>query len=70
MLGKSERKICQHTIDEGRVISQESCKCEGICVTYFCVEYKGWLYDITMHDGAYVYFHRAGLASGEEIWEN
>lgn len=62
MLGKGERAICEDLLKAGRIVTQSTYICEGISVEYFCIESDGWLYDMTKHDGEWVYFHRGGLA--------
>lgn len=62
MLGIGERAICEKMLKDGKVVSTSVFTCEGITVACWCVEFDGWLYDMTQHDGEWVYFHRGGEA--------
>lgn len=52
-----EKNICNSLMEEGTVISTQAVTSEGTYIEFFEVEYLGETYEMTKHDGEWVYFH-------------
>lgn len=58
MMNEIEKRICEEIFEEGNVIWQESeVSKEGLKMEFFAVELDGEEYDMTKHNGEWVYFH-------------
>lgn len=53
----AEKSICNSLMEEGKVIGHEKVMSEGIQCEFITVEYLGETYEMTKHDGEWVYFY-------------
>lgn len=55
---EQEKRICDKVLNAGAVTRSKSfIPNNGVEIQQFMVEYKGEQYDLTRHDGEWVYFH-------------
>lgn len=53
-----EKHICDEILRYGTITGDKEFTCEGVMVRQYTISYEGESYDLTKHNGEWVYLHR------------
>lgn len=54
---EDEKKICDDILGYGKILSDKEFECDGKFVRQYVIEIGGETYDLTKHNGEWVYIH-------------